>query len=74
MDVNDELDEDEMGKLPLRLQYFEKSREPNELVRQKLIETLFQVCYVLVPLPHFSQCSLYFRRRQKKRGAKKISA
>ncbi|CAI2348894.1 unnamed protein product [Caenorhabditis sp. 36 PRJEB53466] len=44
MDVNDSLDEDETSKLPVRLQYYEKPREPNDIVRQKLIEGLFQLC------------------------------
>ncbi|CAB3401272.1 unnamed protein product [Caenorhabditis bovis] len=44
MDVNDNLDEEEIAKLPLRLQYYEKSRDENPTVRQKLIEALFQLC------------------------------
>ncbi|EGT51590.1 hypothetical protein CAEBREN_02920 [Caenorhabditis brenneri] len=44
MDVNDNLDEEETSKLPVRLQYYEKERDQSEIVRQKLIEALFQLC------------------------------
>uniref|UniRef100_A0A1I7TWK9 DUF384 domain-containing protein n=1 Tax=Caenorhabditis tropicalis TaxID=1561998 RepID=A0A1I7TWK9_9PELO len=44
MDVHDNLDEEETAKLPVRLQYYEKSRDPSDVVRQKLIEALFQLC------------------------------
>ncbi|ULU02430.1 hypothetical protein L5515_005031 [Caenorhabditis briggsae] len=44
MDVNDNLDDEEMGKLPVRLQYYEKERDASDIVRQKLIEALFQLC------------------------------
>lgn len=43
MDVNDNLDEEEIAKLPVRLQYYEKERDSSDIVRQKLIEALFQV-------------------------------
>jgi len=43
-DSNDEIDEDEMGKLPIRLQYYDGDRESDPLIRQKLIETLYQLC------------------------------
>ncbi|KAF1760264.1 hypothetical protein GCK72_008510 [Caenorhabditis remanei] len=44
MDVDDGLDDEEMLKLPVRLQYYERHRDKNDIVRQKLIETLFQLC------------------------------
>lgn len=44
MDVNDNLDEEEIAKLPVRLQYYEKERDSSDIVRQKLIEALFQLC------------------------------
>lgn len=43
-DANDNLDDEEMQKLPVRLQYYEGERESSSLVRQKLIEALYQLC------------------------------
>ncbi|CAJ0963907.1 unnamed protein product, partial [Mesorhabditis belari] len=43
-DAGDNLDDDEMEKLPLSLQYFEGSREKSLHIRQKIIESLYQLC------------------------------
>lgn len=43
-DSNDEIDEEEMSKLPIRLQYYDGNRESNPIIRQKLIETFYQLC------------------------------
>ncbi|KAK0421259.1 hypothetical protein QR680_015142 [Steinernema hermaphroditum] len=43
-DSNDEIDEEEMSKLPIRLQYYDGDRESDPIIRQKLIETLYQLC------------------------------
>ncbi|CAD6188449.1 unnamed protein product [Caenorhabditis auriculariae] len=44
MDAQDALDDEDISKLPLRLQYYEGSRDESEIVRRKLVETLFQLC------------------------------
>ncbi|KHJ97240.1 hypothetical protein OESDEN_02778, partial [Oesophagostomum dentatum] len=43
-DCDDELSDEEIQKLPLRLQYYEGKRENSVEVRQKLIEALYQLC------------------------------
>ncbi|ETN74054.1 hypothetical protein NECAME_13238 [Necator americanus] len=43
-DSEDELNEEETQKLPLRLQYYEGKREDSVEVRQKLVEALYQLC------------------------------
>uniref|UniRef100_A0A0K0DLQ9 Protein HGH1 homolog n=1 Tax=Angiostrongylus cantonensis TaxID=6313 RepID=A0A0K0DLQ9_ANGCA len=43
-DCSDKLSDDEIEKLPLRLQYYEGTREKSVQMRQKLIEALYQLC------------------------------
>ncbi|KAI1721207.1 protein HGH1 like protein [Ditylenchus destructor] len=43
-DESYELDEEETSKLPLQLQYYDKNREKDMTICQKLIETLYQLC------------------------------
>nr|CDJ88298.1 Uncharacterised protein family UPF0507 domain containing protein [Haemonchus contortus] len=43
-DCSDDLSDEEIEKLPLRLQYYEGTREPSISTRQKLIEALYQLC------------------------------
>ncbi|TKR67382.1 hypothetical protein L596_023543 [Steinernema carpocapsae] len=43
-DSNDDLEDDEISKLPIRLQYYDGDRETDAGIRQKLIETLYQLC------------------------------
>ena len=42
LDESAKFDDDEMAKLPLRLQYFEGKREQNQETRQAIIEALYQ--------------------------------
>jgi hypothetical protein len=42
-DAEDQLDEEEIAKLPLGLQYWEAQRENDPLFRQKAVHTLYQV-------------------------------
>ncbi|PAV74809.1 hypothetical protein WR25_11825 [Diploscapter pachys] len=44
LDESAKFDDDEMAKLPLRLQYFEGKREQNQEIRQAIIEALYQLC------------------------------
>ncbi|CAJ0567979.1 unnamed protein product, partial [Mesorhabditis spiculigera] len=43
-DEQDALDDEEIEKLPLALQYYEGSRESVPEIRQKLVEALYQLC------------------------------
>ncbi|KAI1729367.1 protein HGH1 like protein [Ditylenchus destructor] len=43
-DESYELDEEETSKLPLQLQYYDKNRQKDMTICQKLIETLYQLC------------------------------
>jgi hypothetical protein len=43
-DERDELDEEETGLLPIGLQYYDKNRDDNEQIREKIVETLYQLC------------------------------
>ncbi|KAJ1371161.1 hypothetical protein KIN20_033049 [Parelaphostrongylus tenuis] len=43
-DCSDKLSDDEIEKLPLRLQYYEGTREKSVQMRQKLVEALYQLC------------------------------
>jgi len=43
-DRDDELDEDEVAKLPILLQYYDGRREVREFVLLKSVETLYQLC------------------------------
>lgn len=45
-DENDELTEEETEKLPLQLQYYDKPREKDLSIRQKLLQTLYQVIFL----------------------------
>lgn len=44
-DENDELSEEEIEKLPIQLQYYDKPREADLSIRQQLLQTLYQVYY-----------------------------
>lgn len=47
-DVDDQLDDDEIQKLPYQLQYYDGNRCQDHLIVKKLIEALYQVrkiCY-----------------------------
>uniref|UniRef100_A0A0N5CGR5 Protein HGH1 homolog n=1 Tax=Strongyloides papillosus TaxID=174720 RepID=A0A0N5CGR5_STREA len=39
-----ELDDDEQAKLPLDLQYYEGKRVNDEIIEEKIVETLYQLC------------------------------
>ncbi|VDP38779.1 unnamed protein product, partial [Heligmosomoides polygyrus] len=43
-DCADELSDEEMQKLPLRLQYYEGTRDASIELRKKLVEALYQLC------------------------------
>lgn len=43
-DCADNLSDDEIERLPLRLQYYEGTREKSVKMRQKLVEALYQLC------------------------------
>ena len=43
MDEDYELSEEETAKLPLQLQYYDKKREQDMTICQKLVEALYQV-------------------------------
>lgn len=43
MDEKDDLDDEEVGKLPIGLQYWDKPRESVDMFRSTVIETLYQV-------------------------------
>ncbi|CAI5444114.1 unnamed protein product [Caenorhabditis angaria] len=64
MDLNDNLDDDEMSKLPIRLQYYDKERERSEIVRQKLVEALFQLCATKHGREHLRQKGVYPAMRE----------
>uniref|UniRef100_A0A915Q4N7 Uncharacterized protein n=1 Tax=Setaria digitata TaxID=48799 RepID=A0A915Q4N7_9BILA len=42
-DVNDNLDDDEIEKLPIQLQYYEGHRCEDSLITNKIIDSLYQV-------------------------------
>ncbi|VDD96980.1 unnamed protein product, partial [Enterobius vermicularis] len=43
-DVDDQLDDDEIQKLPYQLQYYDGNRCQDHLIVKKLIEALYQLC------------------------------
>ncbi|KAH7699275.1 Protein Y54H5A.2, partial [Aphelenchoides avenae] len=43
-DEADQLDDEDIAKLPLALQYYDKKRDTNENLRLKIVETLYQLC------------------------------
>uniref|UniRef100_A0A914E909 Protein HGH1 homolog n=1 Tax=Acrobeloides nanus TaxID=290746 RepID=A0A914E909_9BILA len=43
-DEADELDDEEIQNLPLGLQYWDKKRDANEIIRGRIVETLYQLC------------------------------
>lgn len=47
-DANDSLDDDEIEKLPLQLQYYEGHRCQDSLLINKIIESLYQVSVFLI--------------------------
>lgn len=47
-DVSDKLDDDEIEKLPIQLQYYEGHRCQDSLITNKIIESLYQVNVFLV--------------------------
>ncbi|VDK85230.1 unnamed protein product [Litomosoides sigmodontis] len=48
-DVSDNLDDGEIEKLPIQLQYYEGHRCQDSLITNKIIESLYQVSIFLVP-------------------------
>lgn len=42
-DVNDELTDEEVDKLPLQLQYYDGVREKDIIIICRIVETLYQV-------------------------------
>ncbi|GMT20912.1 hypothetical protein PFISCL1PPCAC_12209, partial [Pristionchus fissidentatus] len=43
-DANDTLDQEETDKLPARLQYFEGHRSNDDVLRKKVVDSLYQCC------------------------------
>ncbi|KAF8357128.1 hypothetical protein PRIPAC_92123, partial [Pristionchus pacificus] len=43
-DANDNLDQEETDKLPARLQYFEGHRSTDDVLRKKVVDSLYQCC------------------------------
>lgn len=57
-DCADELSDEEMQKLPLRLQYYEGTRDASIELRKKLVEALYQVNDLHLPSQGSAECLL----------------
>ncbi|VDM52545.1 unnamed protein product, partial [Angiostrongylus costaricensis] len=63
-DCSDKLSDDEIEKLPLRLQYYEGTREKSVQMRQKLIEALYQLCSTRISRQYLRKRGVYSLLRE----------
>ncbi|VDL80581.1 unnamed protein product [Nippostrongylus brasiliensis] len=68
-DSADELSDDEIQKLPLRLQYYEGTRDSSVEVRQKSVEALYQLCATRHAREHLRRRGVYALLRELDRAS-----
>ncbi|PIO75050.1 hypothetical protein TELCIR_02935 [Teladorsagia circumcincta] len=71
-DCSDDLSDEEIQKLPLRLQYYEGTREPSIPTRQKLVEALYQLCSTRHSREHLRSRGVYAILRELDRATEDV--